>query len=138
MSRELIEYLKLFHGAYNTIIFLLIVYQGTLGLRIRKSAERPIPLIARHRKIGPAAVVLGGAGFIAGMSLAFIDHGRVLKYPLHFFCGLAIVALLITTFLISKKIRGPESLWRNRHYAVGIIIVLLYSVQVVLGLGALL
>jgi hypothetical protein len=138
MSKELTEYLKLFHGAYNTVIFLLILYQGTLGLRIRKSAAPPVSVIRRHRKIGPAAVVLGTAGFLAGMTLAFLDHGRVFKYPLHFLCGLIIVTLLITTFVISKKIRGPEPLWRNRHYTVGICIVLLYALQVFLGLGALL
>ena len=138
MSKELIEYLKLFHGAYNSVIMLLIVYQGTLGLKIRKSPNLPVHIIRRHRKIGPVAVVLGITGFFAGMNIVFLDHGRIFKYPLHFMCGLMIVTLLITTYIISKKIRGPEKYWRNRHFAVGIVIVLLYVVQILLGLGVLL
>jgi len=138
MSKELIEYLKLFHGAYNTVIMLLIVYQGSLGLRIRKSVNLPVYIIRRHRKIGPIAVLLGMTGFIAGMTIVFLDHGRIFKYTLHFVCGLMIVTLLITTFIISRKIKGPEQYWRNRHYAIGILIVLLYIVQVLLGLGVLL
>ncbi|UCH45612.1 MAG: DUF4079 family protein [Nitrospiraceae bacterium] len=135
MSKELIEYLKLFHGAFNTIIMLLIVYQGALGLKIRKSPDPPLNIIKRHRKIGPVAVVLGITGFFAGMNIAFLDHGRIFKYPLHFMCGLMIAMLLITTYIISKKIKGPETYWRNRHFAVGILIVLVYALQVLLGLG---
>ena len=114
MSKELIEYLKLFHGAYNTVMMLLIVYQGTLGLRIRKSVNLPVHIIRRHRKIGPVAVLMGITGFIAGMTIVFLDHGRIFKYPLHFVSGLTIVALLITTYIISTKIKGPEQYWRNR------------------------
>jgi cytochrome bd-type quinol oxidase subunit 2 len=138
MSREIIEYLKLFHGAYNTVIMAVIVYQGTLGLRIRRSESLPSHIIKRHRKNGPFIVVLGITGFIAGMTIAFLDHGRILKYPLHFINGLIIVSLLLTTYFISRRIKGPEKFWRNRHYAVGIVIVLLYFVQLFLGLGVLL
>jgi cytochrome bd-type quinol oxidase subunit 2 len=138
MSKELIEYLKLFHGAFNTAVLMLIVYQGMLGLRIRTSAALPFNTIRKHRKTGPVAVVLGTAGFTAGMTIAFLDHGRIFKYPLHFMCGLLVVTLLITTYFISKKIKGPDKYWRNRHYAIGIVIVLLYIVQFVLGLGILL
>jgi cytochrome bd-type quinol oxidase subunit 2 len=138
MSKELIEYLKLFHGAFNTAVLLLVVYQGALGLRIRTSSGLPLNTIRRHRKTGPVAVVLGTAGFIAGMTIAFLDNGRIFKYPLHFVCGLLIVTLLTTTYFISKKIKGPDKYWRNRHYAIGVLIVLLYSIQFVLGLGILL
>ncbi len=138
MSKEIIEYLKLFHGAYNTIVMLLIVYQGILGLRIRKAGNKPVHTIRRHRKIGPVAAVLGISGFIAGMTVIFLDSGRIVKYPLHFITGLLIASLLVTTYLISKKIKGPDKYWRNRHYAVGVLIIFLYFVQTFLGLGVLL
>ncbi len=136
MSRESIEYLKLIHGSFNTLVLLLFLYQGFLGLRIRKSGRNDY--IKRHRQIGPVAALLGVSGFFAGITVVYLDAGHILKYPLHFITGLTIASLIITTFLISKKIKGPDKYWRNRHYAVGILIILLYFVQAFLGLGVLL
>jgi len=138
MSKELIANLRLVHGAYNTLVISLFVYQGILGLMIRRSEKKPIHIIRRHRKIGPVIAVLGITGFIIGMTLALLEWGRILKYPLHFITGLTIVSLIITTFIISRKIKGPDPYWRNRHYALGISIICLYSFQAFLGLGILL
>lgn len=138
MNKELIEYLKLAHGTYNTFIILLFFYQGILGLKIRRSEGGPPRIIRRHRKIGPLAAVLGTAGFFAGMTVVFLDEGRIFKYPLHFITGMTITILIITAYLISKKIKGPDRYWRDRHYTVGILILCLYFVQVFLGLGVLL
>jgi cytochrome b561 len=137
MSREIIGYLKLFHGTYNTIIMILIVYQGMLGMKIRKSKATPVNIIKRHRKIGPIAVMLGIAGFFAGLTITFLDFGRIFKFPLHFITGLIIVFALIMTYFISEKIKGPDKLWRNRHYAFGILIIVLYVLQVILGISIL-
>jgi hypothetical protein len=138
MSKELILYLKLLHGGFNSLVILLFVYQGILGLRIRRSAKKPVHIIRRHRKTGPIIAVLGALGFIAGMTVVFIDTGRILKYPSHFILGGTIVSLIFTTYIISKKIKGPEPYWRNRHFAIGILIICLYFVQALLGLGVLL
>ncbi len=138
MNKEIISYLKLLHGAYNTLVICLFVYQGSLGLRIRRSETKPFHIIKRHRKTGPVAAALGAAGFIAGVTIVYLDTGRILKYPLHFITGLVIVSLIITTYLISKKIKGPDKYWRNRHFALGILIICLYFIQAFLGLGILL
>lgn len=138
MSKELILYLKLFHGGFNFLVILLFVYQGILGLRIRRSENKPIHVIRRHRKTGPVIAALGSLGFIAGMTVVFLDTGRILKYPPHFILGLVIVLLIAATYTISKKIKGPEPCWRNRHFALGILIICLYFIQAFLGLGVLL
>jgi len=135
MSKELIAYLKLFHGTYNSIIMILIVYQGMLGLKIRKTEPPPVHIIKMHRKVGPIAVVLGTMGFFAGLIVTFLDFGRGFKFPLHFITGLLIGSALITTYFISRKIKGDEKLWRNRHYVLGILIIMLYVLQVMLGIS---
>lgn len=136
MSKETIEYLKLAHGTFNAFVLLLFLYQGFLGLRIRRLKEAVS--LKRHRKIGPFAALLGVSGFVAGMTIVSLDAGHIFKYPLHFITGLTIASLIITTSLISRKIKGPGARWRDRHYAVGKAILLLYCVQVFLGLGVLL
>ena len=135
MSKEIIEYMKLFHGSYNSFMMLVIVYQGMLGMKIRKSETPPIEIIKRHRKIGPVAVVLGSGGFFAGLFITFLDVGHIFKYPLHFINGFLLVSALASTYLISRKIKGPDKLWRNRHYLLGILILVLYFVQVLLGIS---
>jgi len=138
MSREVIAYLKLLHGIFNTCVLVLFVYQGMLGRKIRRADTRPFDVIRRHRKIGPGAAVLGASGFMAGMTVLYLDAGYIVKYPLHFTTGLIIVVFIATTWIISKKITGVDSVWRNRHYAVGILIIILYFIQAILGLGILL
>lgn len=138
MSKELILYLKLLHGGFNSLVIMLFVYQGILGLKIRRSETKPVHIVRRHRKTGPIIAVLGALGFIAGMTVVFLDTGRILKYPYHFIVGLIIVSLIFTTYLISKKIKGPDPYWRNRHFALGILIICLYFIQAFLGLGVLL
>lgn len=138
MSKELISYLKLLHGGYNAVVILLFVYQGILGLRIRKSENKPVHIARRHRKTGPVLAILGILGFIAGMTVVFLDKRRIIKYPFHFITGLTIVSLIVTTFIISRKIKGADTYWRNRHYALGILIITCYFLQALLGLGILL
>jgi hypothetical protein len=62
----------------------------------------------------------------------------VLEYTSHFFTGFAIALLLVTTWAVSRKIKGPDSRYRTPHFIVGIAILGLYLVEAVLGLGILL
>lgn len=142
MDKQLIPYLKLVHGSFNTIVMFLFLYQGRLGLIIRRRRKRGGPPIfevtGRHRRFGPIFVFIGFIGFLAGLTLVIFDQGRVFEYPLHLMMGSFIVLLLTTTFLISKKIRGPDSPWRTPHFIVGIFIISFYIIQIFLGLGVLL
>ena len=141
IDKQLIAYFRLVHGSYNTLMMVLFIYQGLLGLKIRKQRkagnQMPFKIIKRHRKTGPILALMGVIGFFAGAALIYLDYGRLLKYPLHFLTGLAISLLIATTFFISKKIKGSDSLWRNLHFRVGILILSLYPIQAFLGVGIL-
>ena len=141
LIHSIIPYLSYTHGAFNLLVFLAILYQGWLGLKIRKERTSGKPptftLIRLHRKLGPILVLLGIAGFLAGAGLVYSDKGHILEYPLHFFTGLAITFLLIATFFISLRIKGRISPWKTPHFFTGIIITGLYIVQILLGLDIL-
>lgn len=140
MDKQVIAYLRLVHGSFNIIVVLLFIYQGILGLKIRKNRKAGTPLfntIKRHRKSGPLIALMGGIGFLAGVVLIYLDYGRLLKYPLHFITGMAIVFSIVSAFTISKKIKGSESPWRTPHFRRGILILCLYAIQVFLGIGIL-
>jgi hypothetical protein len=141
IDEQIIAYLKLIHGAFNALVMLLLIYQGWLGLRIRsiRRAGKPpdFRVTKRHRKNGPIFTILGCLGFIAGIIIVFLDEGRIFEYPLHFIMGLIITISLVTTYLISKRIRGAGSLLRSPHFILGVGILGLYLIQVFLGLGIL-
>ncbi len=134
-------YLRYVHGAFNLTMMLLFLYQGSLGLRIRRGrlANSPgAPLAKRHRRLGPVLAPLGVLGFLAGLALVLLDKGRVFEYPLHFLGGLAVAALIICAFLLSRKIKSPDTPGRAAHFRAGVVLLLVYPVQALLGLGILL
>ena len=136
-----LDVLRIGHGAYNSVIALAFLHQGWLGLTIRRERNakgtRDFDVIRRHRSRGPILVLLGILGYVAGALLIYVDKGHLFKYPLHNIVGQAIVALLVATFFIARKIKGPESPWRNRHAIVGIGFLCLYLAQLFIGLDVL-
>jgi hypothetical protein len=141
--KNIIPYLKLAHGSFNTLMMFLFAYQGWMGLKIRKqrlwlSGAHDFHVVKRHRKTGPVFAFLGCSGYIAGLTIVFIDKGTVLYYPMHLIFGSAIAVSIITTFFISRRIKGIYSSWRTPHFILGIWIICLYLVQIALGLRILL
>lgn len=126
---------------YNACVVLLFFYQAWLGLAIRRArkAKAPLPFhyIKRHRTMGPVLTILGLCGFFIGFTLVLVHTGRVLEFPSHLFTGLALVALLIATYGLSRKIKGPDSPYRTPHALLGIAVLCLYLVEVFLGIGIL-
>jgi hypothetical protein len=132
---------KLFHGSFNTLVAFSFMYQGWMGLAVRRGRKRGQPrieIVKRHRRLGPILVVLGALGFCAGLTLAIIDKGTILQYPLHVIVGSVIVLFILGQYTVSKKIKGPESPWRTPHLAIGMGIVVFYLFQILVGLSILL
>ena len=141
IDRELLAYLRLVHASFNSGMMLLFFYHGWLGITIRRARKAkgplPFPAIKRHRMMGPVLALLGVFGFFIGFTLVLLHTGRILEYPPHLFTGLAIVILLITTWVVSRKIKGPDSPFRTPHLVIGIVILCLYLVEAFLGIGVL-
>ena len=139
IDRQIVEYMRYVHGAFNSGIALLILYHGWYGLRIRSRRLSKVPdfeAMKRHRKLGPYLVVMGIGGFLFGLALAYIDQGRVFEFPLHSALGIAVALSLAGTYVISRKIKaGPA--WRGLHLALGAWLVCVYVCQVLVGLSVL-
>ncbi len=139
---DLIPYLKYLHGLFNGFVAILFIYQGWLGFTIRKgrvAGRSPyVKMIKRHRKMGPIFAFMGIAGFFAGAIIVYLHEGRIFEHPVHFIIGLSIAALIFTTYLISKKIKGGTLTFRTPHLFVGVAIICLYFIQAFIGLSMLL
>lgn len=142
LDKLTIHYLKPLHGAFNTGLFLLLLLQALSGLKIRihrKAGVPPVPeAVRKHRRLGPVIAAGSLAGFGAGAMLAYLDHGHILRYPLHFLSGFALVCLLLATTLVSRRITARTVSLRNLHLALGIAILVLCAAQMLLGLSMLL
>lgn len=142
ISRELISILKLVHGLFNLTVMLMFFYHARNGLLIRRArkADTPLPLLAvkRHRKEGPLFALLGAGGFCAGLALVFVDTGNLFQYPLHLSVGTAILLMLIISYRVSRKIAGPAVQLRDLHFRIGLVILALYCLNVLIGIGVLL
>jgi len=140
--RQLIPYLALGHGLFNLLVFGLLLRQGWLGLVVRRTRRngmpQPLETIRRHRRAGPVAVLVGAAGFVAGTLLVLLDKGRLVEYPLHFSVGGVIVLVLFGLYFLSRRIKGADSPYRIPHASLGLLLLILYVIQAVLGLGILL
>jgi hypothetical protein len=140
ISSEWLNNLRIAHGSYNAIIFVCLLYQGWLGITIRrrrKTGGERVSFVRKHRANGPVLAVLGVLGYLGGVSLIWIDRGRCFVFPYHATTGMCIASCLILTFLISREIKGAESRWRTPHFLLGILILGLYLVQALLGLDIL-
>ena len=141
VSKQIIAYLKLSHAAYNFTMMVLFICQGRLGLQIRRgrlAGSPPFELIKRHRRNGPLLAFMGVCGFLSGVIIVGLDSGELLKYYYHYLVGLSLASLIVTTFVVSKRIKGPAAYWRNIHRAIGLLIICLYVVQLFMGLNVLL
>jgi hypothetical protein len=142
ISGEYMDYLKVLHGSFNAIVGFLFLYQGSLGLKIRKERKsgrrRNVMVVKRHRTGGPIFAALGVAGYLAGVALVYLDKGHLMAYPSHLITGSGIALLIMVTFIISRKIKGSESPWRTPHFVIGLCILFLYILQIYIGLDILL
>ncbi len=87
----------------------------------------------------PLLAFAGGVGYIVPASFLFsFDTGNIWEYPPLLLTGSLIIFLIVVTFIISRKIKGQESSLRTPHAFIGIAILLLYVVEVFLGIGVLL
>jgi hypothetical protein len=142
IALEWVAPLRLLHGTYNTMIALAFVYQGWLGLRVRKTRRSgdggDFRTIRLHRGNGPILVLLGALGYAAGVALIVLDKGHIFEYRLHHLVGMTIVILMAAALLVSRKIKGPISTWRTLHFLLGLAILVAYLLQLLLGLNILL
>lgn len=142
MTREMVPYLQAAHALFGGLLLVAFVYQGGIGWRNRRQrivGGRPdFTLVRRHRALGPVLALLVPVAYVAGVVTAVIDHGDWYFYPLHLLVGTVLLISLGATVLVSRSIRGLDTPWRERHYLLALATLLLFFVQALVGLAALL
>lgn len=141
VSRELLADLRLLHGIFNFAVLFLFLYQARLGLQIRRARLAKAPLlftaVKRHRKEGPLFTGLAAFGYVFGIVVVLLDTGNLLEYAAHFTAGTLLVLVLSVVVFLSRRIKGQQSPYRRRHFVAAAVLLGIFVLQVLLGLGIL-
>ena len=138
-SDGLISTLQLAHVSVNSALFFAFVYQGRLGWRIRRrrvaGVLQDLSVVKRHRTLGPILAALLPIGYLAGLITVYLHKGLWVRYPGHLAVGTVLLLLVCSIFLVSRRIRGAQSPWRTPHFALGLLLLCTFLVQIYLGLN---
>ena len=58
-----------------------------------------------------------------------------MRYPGHLAVGTVLLVVVCSIVLVSKRIRGAQSPWRTPHFALGLLLLCTFLVQIYLGLN---
>jgi len=139
VSDSVVSTLQLTHVFFNGALFFALAYQGRLGWRIRRrrvaGVLQDFSAVKRHRTLGPILAALLPFGYLAGLITAYLHKGIWVRYPGHLAVGTVLLVVVCSTYLVSKRIRGAQSPWRTPHFALGVLALCAFLVQIYLGLN---
>lgn len=139
VSDRVVSTLQLAHVLVNSALFFALLYQGRLGWRIRRRRVAGVlpdfSVVKRHRALGPILATLLPFGYLVGLITVYLNKGLWVRYPGHLAVGTVLLVVVGATFLVSRKIRGAQSPWRTPHFALGLLLLCAFLVQIYLGLN---
>jgi len=139
VSDRVVSALQLAHVLANSALFFAFAYQGLLGWRIRRRRSAGVlpdfSVVKRHRALGPILATLLPIGYLAGLITAYLHKGIWVRFPGHLAVGTVLLVVLFSAVLVSRRIRGAQSPWRTPHFALGLLLLCTFLVQIYLGLN---
>lgn len=139
VSNRVVSTLQVAHVFSNSALFIAFAYQGLLGWRIRSrriaGLLQDFGMVKRHRALGPILATLLPVGYLVGLITTYLHNGLWVRHPGHFGSGTVLLVVVCSTVVVSRKIRGAQSPWRNPHFEVGLLLLGVFLVQLYLGLN---
>jgi len=139
VSDRVVSALQLAHVLANSALFFAFAYQGLLGWRIRRRRIAGVlpdfSVVKRHRALGPVLATLLPIGYLVGLITVYLHKGIWVRFPGHLAGGTVLLVVVCSAFLVSRRIRGAQSPWRTPHFALGLLLLCTFLVQIYLGLN---
>lgn len=135
----IVSTLQVTHAFFAGVLFLAFVFQGHLGWRLRKKRVAGVlqdfSLVKKHRARGPILATLVSVVYLAGLITVYLHKGLWVRHPGHLAGGTVLLVVVGSVYLASKRIRGTQSPWRTPHFALGLLLLCAFAVQIYLGLN---
>jgi hypothetical protein len=123
------------HPVIGGAVLLLLVYVGSLGLRMRSRSRQRAGLAARHARLAPLAYVLTLLSWLGGsLSTLGLRHDLDWASTVHFRVGTIIVVFLSGSALTARWMRRGNPTARELHPWFGAGALLLAAAHAVTGL----
>ena len=123
------------HPISGAAVLLLLIYTGSLGLRLRTARRERAVLAARHARLAQIAYVAVLLSWAAGaLSTLWSRDDLAFATTLHFRSGTALALMLSGSALTARAMRRGSAAAREWHPWLGAGALLLAAAHVVAGL----
>ena len=135
--------LNFVHPLLMWVLLALMLYSGYLGLKasqIRKvdAEERkamiPLRYGQRHASLGRWIVALTLLGSIGGMSITYLNNGKLFVGP-HLIAGGGVTLLVLASAALGPALQKGQDWARGLHVGLNGLILLLFGWQAITGIA---
>ena len=129
------------HPIVQSLIAVLALYVLWLGLArfaSRHLGKKTVFKWDRHVRFGKLVAVVWALGGLGGLTITYITYGKIFTESLHFRIGIAILVLLIVTWLTGTRMdrrRGQSDILAVIHLANNALLLILIAIQLATGIG---
>jgi hypothetical protein len=122
----------------TAILALYVLWLGSARLASRHLGKKTVFRWDRHVRLGKLVVAVWALGGLGGLTMTFFAYGKIFTESLHFRIGIAILLLLLVTWLTGTRMdqrRGQSDILPVIHLANNALLLILIAIQFYTGIG---
>jgi hypothetical protein len=122
----------------TAVLALYVLWLGLARFASRHLGKQTVFKWVRHVKFGKLVVAVWALGGLGGLIMTYIAYGKIFTESLHFRIGIAILVLLLVTWLTGTRMdrrRGQSDILPVIHLANNALLLILIAIQLVTGIG---
>lgn len=122
----------------TAVLALYVLWLGLARFASRHLGKQSVFRWDRHVRFGKLVAAVWALGGLGGLTMTYITYGKIFTESLHFRIGIAILLLLLVTWLTGTRMdrrRGQSNILPVIHLANIALLLILIVVQFVTGIG---
>jgi hypothetical protein len=122
----------------TAVLALYVLWLGLARFASRHLGKKTVFKWDRHVRFGKLVAVVWALGGLGGLTMTYITYGKIFTGSLHFRIGIAILVLLLVTWLTGTRMdrrRGQSDILPVIHLANNVLLLILIAIQLATGIG---
>jgi hypothetical protein len=124
----------------TAVLALYVLWLGLARFASRHLGKKTVFKWDRHVRFGKLVAVVWALGGLGGLTMTYLTYGKIFTESLHFRIGIAILVLLLVTWLTGTRMdrrRGQSDILPVIHLANNALLLILIAIQLATGIGIL-